>query len=83
MRSVTAAQVDAWTEASLRPERATLVVVSSMEPDAEMWDAIESQFGGWKGSGKPREPEAAMPAAPAARTLVLVDQPGATQPLLR
>ena len=83
VRSVTGAQVDAWTEASLRPERATLVVVSSIEPDAEMWDAIESQFGGWKGSGKPREPEAAMPAAPAARTLVLVDQPGATQPLLR
>ncbi len=83
VRSVTGAQVDAWTEASLRPERATLVVVSSMEPDAEMWEAIESEFGGWKGSGKAREPEAAIPAAPAGRTLVLVDQPGATQPLLR
>ncbi len=83
VRTVTSAQVDAWAEASLRPERATLVVVSSLEPDAEMWDAIESEFGGWKGSGKVRDLVPIEAAPPAARTLILVDQPGATQPLLR
>ncbi len=83
VRTVTSAQVDAWAEANLRPERATLVVVSSVEPDSELWDAIESEFGGWKGSGKAKEPEAIEPAPPAGRTIVLVDQPGATQPLLQ
>jgi zinc protease len=83
VRSVTSSQVDDWAEASLRPERATLLVVSSIEPDAELWSAIESEFGGWKGSGKAREPVAVDPAPPAARTLVLVDQPGATQPLIQ
>ncbi len=83
IRSVTSDQVDAWAEASLRPERATLLVVSSVEPDEEMWSAIESEFGGWKGSGKAKAPEAIEPGPPAARTLVLVDQPGATQPLLQ
>ena len=83
VRSVTSSQVDDWAEASLRPERATLLVVSSIEPDAELWSAIEGEFGGWKGSGKAREPVAVEPAPPAARTLVLVDQPGATQPLIQ
>ena len=83
IQSVTGKLVDAWVEASLRPERATLIVVSSLEPDAEMWSAIESEFGGWTGDGKAREPDAPVPAAPAARTVVLVDQPGATQPLLQ
>lgn len=83
VRSVTSEQVEAWTEASLRPERATLIVVSSVEPDEELWSAIESEFGGWKGSGKAREPTSLDPAPPADRTVVLVDQPGATQPLIQ
>jgi zinc protease len=81
--TVTSSQVEAWADASLRPERATLVVVSSLEPDEELWSAIESEFGGWKGSGKARARETTDPSLPVARTIVLVDQPGATQPLLQ
>lgn len=83
IRSVTSAQVDAWADASLRPERATLVVVSNVDPDDELWSDIESEFGGWKGSGSPSEPIRVPPAPPASRTLVLVDQPGTTQPLIQ
>ncbi|HET8733658.1 MAG TPA: insulinase family protein, partial [Anaeromyxobacteraceae bacterium] len=83
LRSVTSDQVEAWADASLRPERATLVVVSNIEPDDDMWSAIESEFGGWKGSGKATKPEWPPTSPPAARTIVLVDQPGATQPLLQ
>jgi zinc protease len=75
--------VDAWADSSLRPERATLVVVSSIEPDPELWSTIEGHFGGWSGSGKSQPPVRVDPPPPAARRLVLVDQPGAVQPLLR
>ncbi|BDG03786.1 M16 family metallopeptidase [Anaeromyxobacter oryzae] len=70
--------VSRWLSAEIRPERATLVVVSDQEPSPELWAAIEDHFGGWSRGDRPRAALEAPPL-PAARHVVLVDRPGATQ----
>ncbi len=81
---VTEDQVKTWLRQNLRPERATLIVVSDREPDDKFWKEMEDLFGDLsaKGDPQPMFPLAAS-SSPRERTVIIVDQPSATQPLLR
>jgi zinc protease len=72
----------AWLRRQMRPERATLVVVSDLTPSPELWAWIESQFGEWS-RGEGLAPTAAeAPPALAGRQVVLLHRPGASQALV-
>jgi zinc protease len=81
LKKVSARDADRWLSAEIRPERATLIVVSDQAPTPELWSAIEGHFGGWR-RGDVDRAAAAAPPAPAARRIILVDRPGASQALL-
>jgi len=82
IQALTSKQADEWVEEQVRPQRATLLVVSDVTPGPELWKAIESEFGGWSSDRGPAKPAVAPPAVPARRTVVLLDRPGATQALV-
>ena len=77
VRSFSAAEATRWLAASVRPDRAALVVVGDLVPDRRLWAAVERRFGGWR----PRSGDGALPAraaapGPTARHVVVVDRPG-------
>ncbi|WNG37209.1 insulinase family protein [Archangium violaceum] len=80
VRALSSKQLSQWLDAELRPDNATLYLVGALPPDPEVQRMAESMLGRWRG-GKgvltttpPREPP-----LPSARSVVLVDRPGATQ----
>jgi zinc protease len=81
LRKVRSGAAERWLDEELRPERATLVVVSDEGPTPALWRRIEARFGPWPRGGVPRDP-APPPPAPAARRVLLVDRPGASQALV-
>ena len=66
-----------------QPKNSHLVVVGDVQPDAVM-AALEKSFGGWKGAAAGAAPPAALTAPRAgARTVYLIDKPGAAQSIIR
>lgn len=77
VRAFRASEATRWLAASVRPDRAALVVVGDLVPDGALWTAVERRFGSWR----PRGGEGASPALaaapePTARRVVVVDRPG-------
>jgi len=82
LRGVTREDLRQFHAAHYRPDNAALVVAGDVTPDALM-PLLEKQFGAWR---TPAAPAAAAPLAPApvaARTVTLVDKPGAAQSVIR
>jgi len=76
LRAATPAGLRAFYRRWYRPERATVVMVGDMDPQA-MIQLIEARFGGWRGQGPaPAEPDFGRLAEPPARTDAVV-YPGA------
>ncbi len=66
-----------------RPDNATLLVVGDVTPERVL-PLLESSFGGWKApGGTAAKSTLADVAQPAARTVYLVDKPGAPQSQIR
>ena len=82
IKTFTADDLKGFYTATFRPENAVLLAVGDLTADKAM-PLFEKSFGGWKGAG----PTAAekLPAAepPAARTIYLIDKPGAAQSQIR
>ena len=72
--------VAAWAGRWLRPDTASLFVVSD-RPLAEVRTALEAGLAGWRAKGQAGRVEA-RPAVPAAPRLVLVDRPAMPQSLI-
>ncbi len=73
----------AFHAAHYQPTSAHLVVVGDVQPDAVM-AALEKSFGGWKASAAAAAPSPAFTAPKAgARTVYLIDKPGAAQSIIR
>ena len=72
-----------WVASQIRPDRATLLVLSDVGPTPELWERIEKRFGGWR-AGEPGEeasPEPPPLPDPGGR-VVLLDRPGAPQAMV-
>lgn len=76
VRAFRAPEAARWLEATVRPERAALVIVGDLEPDDALWSAIERRFGRWSAPAAPGEGARPLAPAPAARSLVVIDRPG-------
>jgi zinc protease len=73
----------AFYSAVYQPANASLIVVGDVTM-GQVLPMLESSFGGWKAQGAPRPPTALPPPPPAAaRTIYLVDKPGAAQSQIR
>ncbi len=83
IKSLTPEQLRAFYTSVFRPDNSALIVVGDVRPDGVM-PLLEKHFGGWK-------PQTAAPAAavlpaatqPEARTVFMVDKPGAPQTQIR
>jgi zinc protease len=82
LRDVSRWSAAAWMSGEIRPERATVILVSDQEPTPELWDAIAGAFGGW-GRGSVERVPAPVPPMPTARRIVLIDRPGASQAVIQ
>ena len=82
IKTFTADDLRAFYTATFRPENAVLLAVGDITADKAM-PLFEKSFGGWKG-GAAAPPEK-LPAteAPPARTIYLIDKPGAAQSQIR
>ena len=79
--SITRADIAGFHRAWYRPDNATLVVVGDVSLD-DLRPMLEERFGGWAGEGDP--PVLALPAVPmpSARSVYVVDKPGASQSVI-
>ncbi len=82
LASLRSGDADRWFVEQIRPQRATLLLVSDVAPEPDMWKAIEDEFGGWSSGRPPPSDALEMPPLPSRRTIVLLDRPGATQALI-
>jgi predicted Zn-dependent peptidase len=80
--ALTAADLRSFHAAHYTPGNAHLIVVGDVAPDAVM-TALEKSFGSWKGPAAPAQAPAAASPAPHARTIYLIDKPGAAQSVIR
>jgi zinc protease len=81
LRGADAARLRAFYQKWYRPERATVVMVGDMDPQA-MVELIEARFAGWRGQGPvPTEPDYGRLADPPAR-VSSVAYPGAPNNVL-
>jgi predicted Zn-dependent peptidase len=69
-------------QAYYRPQNAKLLVIGDITL-AEAQALVAARFGAWERGTTPAAPAAATPATPAARTIFLVDKPGAAQSVIR
>jgi len=83
IKSFTPDTLRTFYASTFRPDNATLIVVGDVTPDSAM-PQLEKSFGGWKAQG-PAAPAPKLPATeePAARTVYLIDKPGAPQSEIR
>lgn len=76
VRAFRSSEATRWLAASVRPDRAALLLVGDLGPPEALWPAIERHLGRWR-----REEAGALPAQPpapepAARRVALLDRPG-------
>lgn len=83
IRGFTVDDLRAFYAAAFRPDNATLLVVGDVAPDAVL-GLLEASFGSWKAPAGPAA-RAGLPEAVqhGARTVYLVDKPGAPQSQIR
>ncbi len=83
LKSFSVDDLRAFYAAAFQPGNASLLVVGDVTMDKAL-PLLESSFGGWKPQGT-TAPPATMPAVPelTARTVYLVDKPGAPQSQIR
>jgi zinc protease len=83
LKSFTVDDLRAFYAAAFQPANSSLLVIGDVTMEKAL-PMLESSFGGWKAVGAAR-PAATMPAVPeiAARTIYLVDKPGAPQSQIR
>ena len=79
--ALTRERVTQFYRSYYRPNSARLLVVGDVTP-AEAAALVTARFGGWERADVPAVAEAPAPAA-AARTIYLVDKPGAAQSVFR
>jgi zinc protease len=66
-----------WVASQLRPERATLLVLSDAGPTPDLWKRIEKGFGRWRAAVPADEARPEPPPLPApGGRVVLLDRPG-------
>ncbi|MGQ0649592.1 MAG: M16 family metallopeptidase [Gemmatimonadaceae bacterium] len=77
------ASVRQFYDRTIRPERATFIVVGDVG-SREAWQAIESRFGGWKpvSSGAPTPVVSAAPRVQTRTQVYLIDKPDAAQSVI-
>jgi predicted Zn-dependent peptidase len=83
--SFTVADLRTFHQAQFRPDRATLLVVGDVQPDAVV-PLLETAFGTWtpSGSASASTPTPPTPGTrPDRRSVVIVDKPGAAQSEIR
>ncbi|MBF5042657.1 insulinase family protein [Aggregicoccus sp. 17bor-14] len=80
VRALDYGEAEDWLEQQILPSSATLYLTGDVTPGPELQAQLEGLLGGWKGGGS-TGPRALLPApaVPARRTVLLVDQPGASQ----
>ena len=76
------AQVAQFYRTYYRPQNTKLLIVGDITL-AEAQALVAARFGSWARETTPAAPPPAAPAAPAARTIFLVDKPGAAQSVIR
>ena len=81
LKALSRNDLEEFYKARVRPDRATLVVVGDIAPDA-IEAELEKALGGWKVAGSPAETK--FPPVPAAEPtrIILVDKPGAAQSVI-
>src|SRR3546814_9308194 len=72
----------AFQQAWLRPDKATIVVVSS-EPLATVKAALDQRFGAWTMPGTPGKKDFAATVPQSAPRIVLIDRPDSPQSLIQ
>ena len=83
IKTFTAGDLKSFYESTYRPDNATLLAVGDLTADRLM-PMIESAFGSWKAPAGPKPAQTLSPTqAPAARTIYIVDKPGAPQSQIR
>lgn len=83
IRAFTVDDLSTFYAATYRPDNATLLVVGDVTPERVV-PLLESSFGSWKTPGAPTPAvKLATVAQPTARTVYLVDKPGAPQTQVR
>ena len=82
--ALTGADLRAFHAAHYQPRNAQLIVVGDVQPEAVM-AALEKSFGGWKPAATAAANAPADFTAPkaGARTVYLIDKPGAAQSIIR
>jgi predicted Zn-dependent peptidase len=83
LKTLTTDEIRAFYTATYRPDNATLIVVGDITPDA-LVPKLESSFGSWKRPATAKTTQTLPPAQqPSARTVYIVDKPGAPQSQIR
>lgn len=78
VKALTRADVVSFHQKWIRPEKATVFVVSD-QPLAKITKALNAAFGTWKGEGEAGAKVLTGPIAPPAPRIVLIDRPGSPQ----
>jgi zinc protease len=77
VRAFSASEAGRWLGASVRPDRAALLVVGDVVPGDALWSAIEHRFGSWRSRrGGGALPARATAPEPTARSVVVIDRSG-------
>jgi zinc protease len=83
LKALTTDDLRGFYSSAYRPENSTLLVVGDTTP-AKVMPLLEKNFGAWKASAGAAAPVKVPPVEqPAARTVYLVDKPGAAQSQIR
>src|SRR4249919_2672542 len=82
IKTFTADDLRGFYTTTFRPENAVLLAVGDIAADKVM-PLFEKSFGSWKGTGAAKPEKLPTPDPAAARTIYLVDKPGAAQSQVR
>ena len=79
--ALTRADLVAFQQAWLRPDKAKIFVVSD-RPLSELKPLLDQQFGSWRGTGQGGTKNFSTPPRPAAPKIVLIDRPDSPQSVI-